>query len=658
MISKSSRIPSCEEGTITEKTQLPSEVQRIFVLMTDPDKLYVVCPYRLDDVVICGVLAHAVLEKFEKESAVLIIQDSFKGFDVHFEGVSEIKYASTEELMSFRNYVKENNQYVGDNWIYGHYHMNAAGRLIIERGLNFWASYKRNVFDLPIDTPIHAPRIADISDDDKIGLGKDYVIDRERTVILAPHSHMHRPLSPEFWSDLINRFKAEGCVVYTNIARRADGTMEQPLDGTLPMRVSLNEIYWLADKVKYIIGMRSGLFDLLAFSNAKMYCMAYRNYSNDLNQIFPDTPSKIRTLYLAGPHKTSDFRGWGIKAEDVFTREVPLFHSLIESIDGEGAISSKGDDISPEATHIFELMTDPNKLYIVCPHGIGDLIIIGGFAHALRKKYGKDSVEMIAQERIKSLDIAFDDVDEIKHVPREYLYAFRDYCKRTKRYIGGNYIYGHYALNEQGRLVFTGRLSFADQYRNDICYLPLDTPYHAPYVKDISDEAKTKLRTDYVIDKERTVILAPHANTYRPMERDFWKRLIENLNRNGAVVYTNVGKNVKGELEAPLEGTLPLHVNLNEIYWLADKIKCIIGLRSGLFDLLVFSKATLFCMAYNKLQTDLKEMFPSTNSNCRTMYLMESVDPEILRQRHVRAEEVFPTVDDLLEELIKSIEGL
>ncbi len=624
--------------------------------MTDPDKLYLVSPYRLDDMMMVGMLAHSVLKRAGKTSAALIVQDSFKGFDVNFEGVDGITYASTEDLWNFRNYVKEQNKYAGDNWIYAHYHLNAAGRLILERGLNFLESYKRNVFDLPLSASICAPRVEDISDSAKIKLGNDYVIDRERTVILAPHSHMHRPLSMEFWRDLINHLKAEGCIIYTNIARKADGIMEQPLDGTLPMRVSLNEIYWLADKVKCIIGMRSGLFDLLAFSNAKIYCIAYHNYSNDLKRILPDTPSEIRTLYLAGPHKAADFRRWAIKAEDVFTREVPLFHSLIESIDGGEA--SKDDDIPSEAPHIFEMMVDPNKLYIVCPYGIGDLIIIGGFAHALRKKYGKDAVEMIVQERIKSLDIGFDDVDEIKYMPREELYAFRDYCKRTNRYIGGNYIYGHYALNERGRLIATGRLSFLDQYKNDICYLPIDTPYHAPSVKDISDETKAKLRTDYVIDKERTVILAPHANTYRPMSSDFWRRLIENLHRNGAVVYTNVGKNVKGEHEASLEGTLPLHVTLNEIYWLADKIKCVIGLRSGLFDLLVFSKATLFCMAYNKLQTDLKEMFPNTNSRCRTMYLMESVDPEILRQRHVRAEDVFPTDEILLEELIKSVEAL
>lgn len=631
--------------------------ERIFELMTNPDKLYLVCPFRLGDMVLVGVLVHAVLERSDKKSAVLIVQDSFKGFDVKFDGVSEIKYAAPDDLLSFKDYVRENNEYAGDNWIYAHYHMNAEGKFIFRRGFDFFGTFKRNIFGLPLNTPFRAPTVDDISDDAKVRLVNNYEIDRERTVILAPHANLYRPLSVEFWNDLISRLKAEGCVVYTNIARKTDGTMEMPLDGTLPMRVSLNEIYWLADKVRCIIGMRSGLLDLLAFSKAKIYCLAYRSYSNDLKRMIPETPSDIRTLYMAGPYTSDQPKAWNIAPDNVFTREISLFQSLIKSLDAGRSLPAPKENLPPEVVHIFGLMTDPDKLYAVVPYRIGDMIIIGGFASELRRKSGKTSIVLIVQERLRSLDVKFDDVSDIEYVPPEELIAFRNYVRATKKYIGDNYIYAHYAFNARNQFIYTRRMNFLDRCKGDMCDLPLDALYHPPLVTEISDETKAKLHSEYIIDKERTVIIAPHSNTYHLEGDEFWRRLTERLNRSSFTVYTNIGMKSNGELEAPLDGTLSIRVSLNEIFYLADKVRCIIGMRSGLFDLLVFSKGTMFCIS-NAAHLDLKQMFPASDSTFRTMYLMPSYPPEKIKRWKLRAEDFFDTDDALIDELSKSVEAL
>ena len=274
----------------------------------------------------------------------------------------------------------------------------------------------------------------------------------------------------------------------------------------------------------------------------------------------------------------------------------------------------------------------------------------------MRGKFNKKSAVLIVQERLRSIDIAFDDVSEIKYVPPNELIAFRDYVRATKKYVGDNYIYAHYAFNDRKRIIYTGRINFLDRYKSDICELPLDTPYHIPYVKDISDEAKARLCNEYKIDKARTIILAPHSNTYR-VNVEFWQKLVECLTRKGFVVYTNGGVKNNGEAELPLDNTLPLHVSLNEIYWLADKVRCIIGMRSGLFDLLIFSKGMFFCVS-NTTHNDLKQMFPNSDSIFRTLYLMPNYPPEKIKRWNLRAENFFDTADDMLEELIKSIEGL
>ena len=79
--------------------------------------------------------------------------------------------------------------------------------------------------------------------------------------------------------------------------------------------------------------------------------------------------------------------------------------------------------LSPGVQRILNLMTDPDKLYIVCPCGTGDVIIAGGLASAVAKKFSKQSAVLIVNERFRTLNITFDNVSEIKYVPGRDLFG-------------------------------------------------------------------------------------------------------------------------------------------------------------------------------------------------------------------------------------------
>ncbi|MBQ9479258.1 MAG: hypothetical protein IJU71_06865, partial [Selenomonadaceae bacterium] len=315
------------------------------------------------------------------------------------------------------------------------------------------------------------------------------------------------------------------------------------------------------------------------------------------------------------------------------------------------------DDPQSRVERIFKRMIDPDKLYIVCTYRLGDMLFVGGLSHAMSERFDKSSVVLIVKDRLRSLELSFDGVSEIKYAANDDLQAFQDRCRETNIYLGHNWIYGHYAYNEDGEHMYSGRLNFLDRYRSDILGLPLDTPYRPPHIRDISDEAKAKLQTDYILDKNRTVIIAPVTNTYRDLRKDFWHRIVERLQQSDAIVYTNIGRNNRGELEPPLEGTAPLNVSLNEMFWLADKVKCIIGFRSGLFDLLAFSKAKLLCIAYGSYHNDINLMFPNNPSRLVTLYLVRKIDSERLARWKINADNVFTDADALSESLLRDVLG-
>ena len=323
----------------------------------------------------------------------------------------------------------------------------------------------------------------------------------------------------------------------------------------------------------------------------------------------------------------------------------------------------------------FGYMTDPQKYYVILPYGIGDFVISGSLVYALLKKFNRQNATLIMQERFRNLEIAFDGVSEIKYLPYDELMIVSKFVLNTKRYVGQNYFYGHFRWNFEGKDVTGGRWIFVEQYKAGVYDLPLDTPLHYPIVKDVSDEIKSELRQKYELDKARTVILMPYANSLPLMSINFWQQCVQSLLQRGYRLYTNVGRRPNGTFEQPLPGTLPLDVGLNEIFYVAGQVKCIVGYRSGLFDLLVFSKGNLICLApQGMLNSDVKLNFPNTPSRLRPLYYdfnffpklnellsqfeIESMSVANVKHKKIAPENLFFDEQNLLAAVLRAVEAL
>ena len=76
-------------------------------------------------------------------------------------------------------------------------------------------------------------------------------------------------------------------------------------------------------------------------------------------------------------------------------------------------------------------------------------------------------------------------------------------------------------------------------------------------------------------------------------------------------MYTNVA----GVNEVPIQGTNPIRLTFSELYYVADKVKCFIGRRSGIMDFLSFSEAEILCVLYpDHWHDDLRRNFPNKRS--------------------------------------------
>ena len=271
---------------------------------------------------------------------------------------------------------------------------------------------------------------------------------------------------------------------------------------------------------------------------------------------------------------------------------------------------------------------DKSILYILCQGGIGDILINGGLCHALLKKKRKKVGVLILQDRyLNSGSINFVGVSEVQYIPQILLKkAITQYIYASGEYETDNYIYGDIHVDKNG-YVWNEKLSNIDRYKENVFGLPLDTELIPPLIEPPTDSQKQNLHETHVLDKDRTIILAPYANSIANLKEAFWARLAAELIGKGYVLYTNVAD----PQEKVIAGTTPMRTTFSELMYLAEHVKCFIGLRSGIFDLLAFTNAKLLYInpKISWWQYDLNINFRHINS--RAFYIASAAEWTVIK---------------------------
>lgn len=227
---------------------------------------------------------------------------------------------------------------------------------------------------------------------------------------------------------------------------------------------------------------------------------------------------------------------------------------------------------------------EENRLYILCPYGIGDTLFVASLIKSYKIYYNEQrDVYLIVKESQKMIPDWFSDIDG-KIISNNLVDVLNTYCIEKQLWKCTNFIYGHFKKSIYGGLC--ERLDNKDPfslYKKYIFDLPSGCSYEIPDIKDIIKESP------YVIDG-KDIILMPYAASVAMIPNVFWEILAEFLSENGYKVYTNV----KDDTEQPVKGTVLLTGDLDMVIALCKRSHAVISLRSGICDVLAFTSTWLF----------------------------------------------------------------
>ena len=273
-------------------------------------------------------------------------------------------------------------------------------------------------------------------------------------------------------------------------------------------------------------------------------------------------------------------------------------------------------DLLFEQTEEFikEFSANKDYLYLFCPKGIGDYLITAGLSHALEEKLHKKATILIVREKIKRLGVIFPNIAETLAYPTDFMASTTTWFHETRNYVMDNFIYANFHYKDK-KPIMNDKLNIIDRFKENVLDIPPDTPFWSPIVITADKDTVSALHEKYILDKERTVVLVPYAVTYHKLTKrtneSFWKNMAARLKDKGYIVYTNVN----GLDEKPIEGTEPITTTFSELYYISDKVKCFVGVRSGIFDFLAMSDAKLFnIIPFGNWFWDIALIYPESNS--------------------------------------------
>ena len=238
-------------------------------ILDKEDTLYVFCPYHIGDLLGAGGFVDAAKKMRGKSHAIIFASERVQSMGVSFPGVDKIIYWDQDFLDMLAKYIYTTGRYETHNYIYGHFYRTKDGVCVMNFDINFIEGF-RPVFKLSPTAPFLSPTVAEPSEEEMKKIYNDFVIDKKHTVILAPYAKSLPDLPTDLWVNLVKSMQEKGFIVYTNVAPQG----ETPIAGTKPFSASLTALFALSDKIRAVIDYRSGLFDYLAFSNAKILCIS------------------------------------------------------------------------------------------------------------------------------------------------------------------------------------------------------------------------------------------------------------------------------------------------------------------------------------------------------------------------------------------------
>lgn len=228
--------------------------------------LYVLCPYGIGDTLyVASLMMSYKMHNQENRPIYLIVKDSHKDIPFWFAGVDG-RIAATPIVDYLNLYCIVTQQWCFKNLIYGHFKKSANGSIdpayheIAEKTI--LSRYRKLVLSLPDTCTTETAKFPWSN----VSKWREQYKVNDKSVLLMPYAFSCPQLPMIFWEALAKALMAAGYQVFTNVKDES----EQPLSQTCPISESIENMALFAENVSAVIGLRSGLCDVMALIHTKL----------------------------------------------------------------------------------------------------------------------------------------------------------------------------------------------------------------------------------------------------------------------------------------------------------------------------------------------------------------------------------------------------
>lgn len=245
-----------------------------------PHSAFFITSYALGDVVYAMAYLSAWRTRNPGRKVILVADPNKKCLIETYSDYDEVIYYARDTQMGSRVLVHLNGSkfysFLGrKQGIYNTIPDQIYGRRTGQDNLTLMRTY----LELPDDAPIvypHPPKM-------RVTAIADFEANKGRIAVLNAYSGGKTVCGCE--EDLLHSMaevlKMRGYLVFSNIIGE-----QRALEGTVPLRCDLLEMYTIADEIPLIVSVRSGIMDWLISTNSKKFVIYSDRYSDNFTRLF------------------------------------------------------------------------------------------------------------------------------------------------------------------------------------------------------------------------------------------------------------------------------------------------------------------------------------------------------------------------------------